>query len=73
MEVGKLIERLREAIRHPATKTEYVYGYTIKAWDADSEQYEPVSGYVIDPVHKTIELTTDDDGYEVNLGIPAQR
>ena len=73
MQLGKLRERLKELMRHPATPTEYVYGYVVKAWDADSGQYEPVSGYVVDPVHKTVELTTDDDGYEVNLGIPAAR
>lgn len=69
MRVGKLIERLREALKHPSTPSDVVSWYTIKAWNPDSGRYEPISGYVIDPLNRTIELTTNEDGYEINLGM----
>jgi hypothetical protein len=69
MNIDTLIERLQELKRHPATPTENVGKYTVLAWDADSGQHEAVSGYVIDPKNGTLELTTDDDSYEINLGL----
>lgn len=39
----------------------FATGYKLYAWDADAEEYLPVTGYVVSANGQRVELQTDED------------
>jgi hypothetical protein len=47
-------------------KGEFAEGYKLYAWDADAEEYMPVTGYLVSANGMRVELQTDSDGEAID-------
>lgn len=50
-----------EDLKQLEIKGAFAEGYKLYAWDADAEEYMPVTGYVVSANGLRVELQTDSD------------